>query len=348
MNDGNALKFAKKLLRIALFILELDESEISDENVNHTRERQALEFTSERQYDKYRAKHKIRNTTPVYIRTRVKKNGRYQYHYTTIQAGQDKLMLSQRDKSGSFRRKQDGWIYIVDDRKEIPVFSRVHKTDAPWHIHDKKSDMSRKKKEEWKKRCKDDMDLLNPGLVEEAQNAYESLSDTEKDVIRAYTYRDLYDINSAMLNVYLNNQDDIGEIQMMEAKHRIRVHEKLPAFYGMLWRGMNFKNNSALNTFVLKWKHGKCPLTGFISTTYVEKNYSLYFDPDQLHCVIRIVDSKNGKYIGHFSSTPMDEEVLYSCNQRFRLVKEGETKFNPIERKDGITFITVKEETIIN
>jgi len=29
-------------------------------------------------------------------------------------------------------------------------------------------------------------------------------------------------------------------------------------------------------------------------------------------------------------------------------VKEGETKFNPIERKDGITFITVKEETIIN
>ena len=164
----------------------------------------------------------------------------------------------------------------------------------------------------------------------------------------AYTSRDFYGINKSFFRIYSGKQKDFSAIQMYEAKRLFRLLKKLPRFNGNVWRGMLFDTQDALNKFTEKWSQGNSPMTGFISTTYSQDKIRLYIDKDKkkskVPCVIRIVDSHNGRYLGHLSSTPKDEEILFSCNQRFRLVEKGRTEFKPVEDVNGIRYITVKED----
>ena len=292
-----------------------------------------LEFRTENAYNDYCGKYDIRDTTTVVVNGEIRRRGR------------DWLRLDIRDRSRLMKAVPSKSPYVIESRRRLPEYRRIRISNAPWHKHDGVSDLSPKKREEWREKCKADIEKLRPGLWQKAQNVYDRLDDVEKDVIRAYTWRDLYDINRDFFRIYSGRQKDLSEIQMWETQRRIRLLKKLPRFRGTLWRVMRFDSQDALDLFTDKWKRGESPMTGFISTTYVEERVQNYKGKEgEIPCVIRIVDSKNGRYIGHLSSTPKDEEALYSCNQRFRLVKDGETEFEPVEDKDGIRYITVKEE----
>ena len=57
------------------------------------------------------------------------------------------------------------------------------------------------------------------------------------------------------------------------------------------------------------------------------------------------LSKQNGSYIGHLSSTPADEEVIFGCNQKFQLMTEEELGSDPpIRKEDGITYINIKEK----
>ena len=285
---------------------------------------------SRRAWRRYKRKHDVRDTTTVYV------NGRL------VQLGEDWKQYDRKDMTESIARRKDGSLY-VDERGRPFRHNRIRLENTPGHVHDGISDMPPDEKSKWRGLCRQDMERLNPELWRKAQEVYDRLAGIERDVLRAYTLRDLYDVNKAFFNIYQGKQKCITRIQLSETRRRMRLLKKLPRFKGMLWRGMNFDNEEALKKFIAKWQNGDNPLTGFISTTYVEGNASLYFDDNKLHCVIRIVDSRNGRYVGHLSSTPRDEEVLYSCNQRFRLVEDGETEFEPVEFVNGTIYITAKE-----
>lgn len=292
---------------------------------------EALRFCTEDARRNY--SHEIRPTTTVYVKDRI------------VKMGEDWVAYDERDTSGSLRWTADNFLYVTNVfRCLIPEFCRIKLENSPKHAHDGISDLPPEQRAFWMWKCTEDVEKLNPGLWQRTQEAYNRLSDIEKDCIEAYTYRDLYDINRAFFEVYRGAAADMSRIQMYETKIRLRTLRKLPRFSGDVWRGMNFGTQDELDSFSNKWKKGESPMTGFISTTYMEDNANLYLKPEKLHCIVRIVDSRNGHYIGHISSTPRDEEILFSCNQRFRLVKDGETEFTPVEDVNNVRYITVKEE----
>lgn len=235
----------------------------------------------------------------------------------------------------------------------LPDDKREKAEDHPEKIHDDKSDASEDVKKEQREKCLRDIEKLQPGLAEEAQRVYDMMNATEKDVIHAYTMRDLYSINSKMLWMYLANDKHpeqthqlssfLDERDRRETERRLRVLEQLPKFSGTVYRGMGFETDEKVNQFTKKWRRGLSPLTGFISTTYVKGNEGLYIDKAIKKVILIVHDTSKGSYIGHLSSTPADEEVLFSCNQKFRLMTKDELGREPIETKDGITYINIKE-----
>lgn len=59
--------------------------------------------------------------------------------------------------------------------------------------------------------------------------------------------------------------------------------------------------------------------------------------------ILIIHDTSSGSYVGHLSSTPADEEILFGCNQKFIIMGREKLGFAPIQKKDGRTFIHIKE-----
>ena len=163
-----------------------------------------------------------------------------------------------------------------------------------------------------------------------------------------------YDINSKMFRMYRDNNntpdqehnlaDYLDDRDRNETERRLRVLEKLPKFRGTVFRGMDLKTEEDRNEFKMKWQKGLSPLTGFISTAYVEKKAFLYLKNATAKVILIIHDSSSGSYIGHLSSTPADEEVLFGCNQKFQMMTKEELGKDPIEMKDGTMYIDIKEK----
>lgn len=166
---------------------------------------------------------------------------------------------------------------------------------------------------------------------------FNKLTPTERNVLHAYTMRDLYDINRNLFGMKKGGISHLSEIQTYEALRLKRVLEKLPCFHGDVHRGMNFPNKESLDDFIWNFKQGLNPLTGFISTSFNQEKPYNYFQEDKQHLMIYIENSTKGHYIGHLSSTPFDEEILYDCNQRFQMT-DAEWK-----DENGIIHIKLKE-----
>lgn len=232
-------------------------------------------------------------------------------------------------------------------------YKRETVEEHPDKIHDGISNIPEAKKQEQREKCRRDIDALQPGLADEAQRVYDRMNATEKDVVHAYTMRDLYSINSKMFRMYRDNNaapqethrlsDYLDKRDRQETERRLRVLEMLPKFKGIVYRGMDLKTKEAVDDFKEKWNNGLSPLTGFVSTTYVKGNEHLYLQNAKARVILIVHDTSKGSYIGHLSSTPADEEVLFSCNQKFRLMTKKELGYNPIEIKNGITYINIRE-----
>ena len=309
MDYRTRIKIARRLVRIAKEII-------------------ALEFDNMEDYRNY--PHEIRDTTDVYIDGKL------------VQKGVDESLDADTEKF--FVRNESGNFELIDDGKEPPDYHRYTFEERKHYVKDGVSDLSPEENAKWEKQCVEDVEKTNPGIAEKAAHEYNSFNAIEKDVLKAYTLRDWYDLNKGHYRVSIGQQEKLKGEQLYESIRLHRVLKKLPKYNGTVYRGMNFPDDMSLNNFKKSWKKGNSPLTGFVSTTYNPENYGLYLDEEQKHCVIRIVNSTQGHYIGHLSHTPRDEEVLFDCNQRFMLI-DGNDKsgYSPIEEKNDVTIITVRE-----
>ncbi len=237
---------------------------------------------------------------------------------------------------------------------DLPDYPREKAEDHLKRVKDKMSDRTDKEKEEDRQKCKDDIEKLRPGLAAKAQFVYDNRLDaTDRDVIHAYTMRELYGINQKIFRMYRENNlepdkvhplsDYLDDRDRYETERRLRVLDKLPKFKGTVYRAMDLQTADALEDFLARWKNGESPLTGFISTSYVMGPCEKRLKNATVKVILIVHDSENGSYLGHLSSTPWDEEVLYGCNQKFRLMSEDEFGSDPIVVKDGIVYINIKE-----
>ena len=147
----------------------------------------------------------------------------------------------------------------------LPDYPREKAENHPLPEGDPSGD-SEAEKQKQREQCRRDIEALQPGLADQAQQAYDQMDAIERDVVHAYTMRDLYDINSKIFKMYRENDKDpktkhsisdyLSEIERFEIERRLRVLEKLPRFKGTVYRGMKFTTADEVTLFKRKWEMG--------------------------------------------------------------------------------------------
>ena len=159
MRENTAI--ACELLRIACQILAY--------RASYGGRRTALTFSGEDVWNNYQSEHDVRKTTRVVVDGRVVQEGA-----PKETAGRDLLGLNVRDASGSLHVDEDGFLYIVDNGEVLPRYYRIQSADVPDHTDDI-TNISPEEKRFWVGKCKVDIERLNPGLWQSAQEAYDDL-----------------------------------------------------------------------------------------------------------------------------------------------------------------------------
>ena len=133
------------------------------------------------------------------------------------------------------------------------------------------------------------------------------------------------------------------DAQLCEIELLRRALDRLPKFQDTVYRCMSLDSEDKKNQFIERWTDTQDAMTGFMSTTYRRKNARLYMKKGKPTIIFVVKNSRSGAYIGHLSGTPRDEEILFDCNQRFRLLKEGEPGYEPRREVGNVIYITVTE-----
>ena len=110
-----------------------------------------------------------------------------------------------------------------------------------------------------------------------------------------------------------------------------------------IYRGMNFQTEEERQRILGLIENGSFN-SSFTSTSvnpkvadrYIYKTGKTFADPTKNYpIVITYKNTTKGAYIGHHSSVPTDQEVLFSDKVKFELLDKHE--------KDGILYLTMQE-----
>ena len=150
-------------------------------------------------------------------------------------------------------------------------------------------------------------EAIQAGLWREADRAYATMPEDEREAIFAYTCRDLYSLNSTLFGIYRRNvlgqQVDysLSDAQLGEIELLRRALDRLPRFRGTVYRCMSLDTVEHRDDFVKRWTEMQDAMTGFMSTTYRRKNARLYMKKGKPTIIFLVKNSTRGTYIGHRS-----------------------------------------------
>lgn len=238
---------------------------------------------------------------------------------------------------------------VVRVAGRLPEFAHETLEGHPEKWHDGKTNLSEGEREKWRERCRREAEAIQPGLWREADRAYAAMPEAEREALFAYTCRDLYSLNSTLFGIYRRNvlghqvNYSLSDAQLCEIELLRRALDRLPRFRGTVYRCMILDSEDLREKFLNRWTETQDAMTGFMSTTYRRKNARLYMKKGKPTIIFVVKNSTRGAYIGHLSGTPRDEEILFDCNQRFRLLKEGEPGYEPRREVGNVIYITVTE-----
>lgn len=171
------------------------------------------------------------------------------------------------------------------------------------------------------KRMYRDVEDRQPGIIEKADDWWDSLSPEKREVINRYTASDQYDLNKVsrgaadMTNTASQEMDELSEVLKEAPKYT----------GGNLYRVINLNTDEQLKTLLDRLNDSIWGLKGFNSTSVSMDSAKQYIRKDAAYKIVfHIVRSKNGAFIGQHSWINTDKEVLFDRKCKFRALQSWE------------------------
>lgn len=125
------------------------------------------------------------------------------------------------------------------------------------------------------------------------------------------------------------SSETIAEIKS-EVKAINQYIEKMPKFYGSIYRGVRLESQQALDNVIKRLQNGESyelnAMSSFSSSEVVARSFALTDKKDlQVSIIYEVVENKSGATIKNLSRFPEEDEVIVPKGTRYKLA--GDTKF---------------------
>ena len=161
----------------------------------------------------------------------------------------------------------------------------------------------------------------------------------QRQALKDYTDSDVHGLNKA-LRLDNATTEQLKQIELLE-----KTLDEYPKYKGDTYRGMNFQTEEERQRILdliesngLKPSFWSTSVNPKVADRYIYKTGKTFTDPTKNYpIVITYKNTTKGAYIGHHSSVPTDQEVLFSDEVKFELLDKQE--------KDGILYLTMQERS---